>query len=95
LHQPVKYSFPLYCDNLSVICLAENPIFHEKTKHVEVHYNFIRQKVLKEEIELKHVRIENQAADLLTKSLSDSKFESFYHYLGMTNKVEASVEGEC
>jgi len=95
LHQLVKYPIPLYCDNLSAIRLAENPVFHARTKHVEVHYHFIKEKVLKEEIELKHVRTKNQAADLLTKSLSGSKFESFYHQLGMTNKVEASVEGEC
>jgi len=75
--------------------LAENPAFHARTKHVEVHYHCIREKVLKKEIELKHVRTENQAVDLLTKSLSGSKFKSFYHQLGMTNKVEASVEGGC
>jgi len=81
LHQPVKYPISLYCDNLSAIRLVENPVFHARTKHVEVHYHFIREKVLKEEIELKHVRTENQVADLLTKSLSGSKFESFYHSL--------------
>jgi len=83
LHQPVKYPIPLYCNNLFAIHLAENPVFHVRTKHVEVHYHFIREKVLREEIELKHVKIENQATNLHTKSLS------------MTNKVEASVKGEC
>ena len=95
LHQLVKYPIPLYCDNLSVIRLVENPVFHARTKHVEVHYHFIRKKVLQEEIELKHIKTENQAGDLLTKSLSLSKFKSLYNQLGVTNKVEASVEGEC
>ncbi|KAL5567911.1 hypothetical protein UlMin_024486 [Ulmus minor] len=49
LHQPVDYAVPLYCDNQSAIRLAENPVFHARTKHVEVHYHFIREKVLQEE----------------------------------------------
>ncbi|KAK2980731.1 hypothetical protein RJ640_011711 [Escallonia rubra] len=94
LHQPIKYPISLYCDNLSAIRLAENPVFHARTKHVEVHYHFIREKVLQEKIELEHVRTENQVADLLTKSLSESKFQNFCSQLGMTNKGGASVEGE-
>ena len=46
LHQPTKYAPPLYCDNLSTMRLVENPIFHARTKHVEVHYYFIREMVL-------------------------------------------------
>ena len=45
LHQPTKYAPPLYCDNLLAVRLAENPIFHARTKHVEVHYHFIKEKV--------------------------------------------------
>lgn len=59
LNQLIRYLIPLYCDNLSAIRLVENPIFHARTKHVEVHYHFIREKVLQEEIELKHVRTKN------------------------------------
>ena len=94
LHQPTDYAIPLYYDSQSAIRLTENPMFHARTKHVEVHYHFIREKVLQEEIELKHVRTENQAADLFTKGLSGNKFESFYHQLGGANKEEAGVEGE-
>ncbi|KAL0402265.1 UNVERIFIED_CONTAM: Retrovirus-related Pol polyprotein from transposon RE1 [Sesamum latifolium] len=77
LHQPIEYGVPLYCDNLSVIRLAENPVFHAKTKHVEVHYHFIREKVLQEEIKLKHVGTKRQVADLFTKGLDGNKFEIF------------------
>ncbi|PHT66383.1 hypothetical protein T459_30808 [Capsicum annuum] len=52
LHQPVEYAIPLYCDNQSAIRLAENPVLHARTKHMEVHYHFIREKVLKEEIQM-------------------------------------------
>ncbi|KAK2985465.1 hypothetical protein RJ640_030992 [Escallonia rubra] len=44
LHQPIEYPISLYCNNLSAIRLAENPVFHARTKHVEVHYHFIREK---------------------------------------------------
>ena len=43
LHQPTEYAPPLYCDNLSAVRLEKNPIFHARTKHVEVHYPFIRE----------------------------------------------------
>ncbi|XP_062114705.1 secreted RxLR effector protein 161-like [Humulus lupulus] len=50
LHQPIDYAMPLYCDNQSTIRLAENSVFHARTKHVEVHYHFLREKVLQDEI---------------------------------------------
>ncbi|XP_057540751.1 uncharacterized mitochondrial protein AtMg00810-like [Amaranthus tricolor] len=45
LHQPAG-QVTLHCDNRSAVCLAENPVFHARTKHIEVHYHFIREKVL-------------------------------------------------
>ncbi|KAL6343110.1 hypothetical protein AAG906_018948 [Vitis piasezkii] len=95
LHQLVDYAVPLYCDNQSAVRLAENPVFHARTKHVEVHYHFIREKVLEEEVELKQIKSEDQVADLFTKGLSGSKFESFCHQLGMVKILEVDVEGEC
>ncbi|CAL5324316.1 unnamed protein product [Camellia sinensis] len=95
LHQLVDYAIPLYCDNQSAVRLAENPVFHARTKHVEVHYHFIREKVLEEEIEMRQIKSEDQVADLFTKGLSGSKFESFCHQLGMIKSLEADVEGEC
>ncbi|XP_057529767.1 secreted RxLR effector protein 161-like [Amaranthus tricolor] len=52
LHQPVDYGVMLSCDNQSAIRLAENPVFHARTKHVEVHYHFVREKVLRGESNL-------------------------------------------
>ncbi|KAH0661599.1 hypothetical protein KY284_026530 [Solanum tuberosum] len=46
LEQLVGYAVSLNCNNQSTISLAENPIFHARTKHVEIHYNFIREKAL-------------------------------------------------
>ncbi|XP_073057014.1 secreted RxLR effector protein 161-like [Primulina eburnea] len=69
LHQPTDYAIPLYCDNQSAIRLAENPIFHARTKHVEVHYHFIREKVLQEKIVLNHINTENSSCRFVYQRL--------------------------
>ncbi len=42
----------IYCDNISSILLANNPIYHARTKHIEVHYHFIREKNLAKKLTL-------------------------------------------
>ncbi len=42
----------IYCDNISSILLVNNPVYHARTKHIEVHYHFIREKNLAKEIDL-------------------------------------------
>ena len=39
LYQPIDYAVPLYCDNQSAISLVENPVFHIRNRHMEVHYH--------------------------------------------------------
>ena len=95
LHQLVDYAVPLYCENQSAIRLMENPVFHVRTKHVEVHYHFIREKVLQEEIEMRQIKTDDQAADLFTKSLSTGKLEMFRRQLDIVQRMRADIEGEC
>ena len=45
----------LYCDNMSNIQLANNPVFHARTKHIEVHYHYVHEKVLVGDIDLVYV----------------------------------------
>ncbi|KAA0037956.1 glutamate receptor 2.8-like [Cucumis melo var. makuwa] len=76
--------------------LAENPIFHARTKHVEVHYHFIREKVLQEEIEMKPIKTEDQIVDIFMKGLPATKHTKFLQQLGMIERPRiVSVEGEC
>ena len=42
----------LWCDNMGAISLAENPVFHAKTKHIEIDVHFVREKVPSKEVEL-------------------------------------------
>ena len=83
LHQPIEYQVRIFCDNLSSIHLAENHVFHARIKHIEVHYHYIREKVLEGEIIMVPTKTEEQTADILTKSLNKAKFEKFREALGM------------
>ncbi|XP_071713380.1 secreted RxLR effector protein 161-like [Rutidosis leptorrhynchoides] len=67
--EKVDYVVKLKCDNESAIKLASNPVFHARTKHIEMRYHFIRKKVLSREIELANVRTNAQVADIFTKAL--------------------------
>ena len=96
LNQPIDYAVPLYCDNQFTIRLAENPVFHARTKHVEVHYHFLREKVLQEELEMRQVKTEEQVADLFTKALNTTRFQKLRDQLNMyqrTNFDESVLRG--
>jgi len=67
----------IYCDNISSILLANNLVYHARTKHIEVHYHFIREKVLAKKINLIHVSTEDQVADIFTKALGTYKLKKF------------------
>ena len=58
----------ILCDNQSCIKMTENLVFHDKTKYVEVRYDFVRDMVQKGDIRLKYVPTEEQVADVLTKA---------------------------
>jgi hypothetical protein len=77
LGQLVDAHVVIYCDNISSILLANNPVYHARTKHIEVHYHFIKEKVLAKEIDLIHVNSENQVANIFTKALGTNKLKKF------------------
>ena len=68
----MDYQLRILCDNLSSIRLTENPIFHARIKHIEVHYQYIREKVFKGKIEMVPTKIDGQLADIFTKGLNKS-----------------------
>ncbi|MCO5597876.1 hypothetical protein L7F22_051961 [Adiantum nelumboides] len=85
----------IYCDNLSSIQLARNPVFHAQTKHTQIHYHFIRERVLNGDIDLAYVGTEDQAADLFTKALGAEKLQRFRGMLGLRDmalSLRGSVE---
>ena len=93
LHQLVDYGVKLSCGNQLVIRLAENPMFHARTKHVEVHYHFVRKKVLRGEIRLEQVKTDDQVAEIFTNGLGGPKFEKFRKQLGITSRLTLRESG--
>ncbi len=82
----------IYCDNISSILLANNPVYHARIKHIEVHYHFIREKVLAKEIDFIHVGTEDQVADIFTKVLGTDKLKKFRKMIGIL-EVDLSLRG--
>jgi hypothetical protein len=76
-------SEPLMCDNSSAICLAHNPVFHGRAKHIKVRHHFLGDHVEKGEIEMKFIDTEKQLADIFTKPLDSSRFASLRGELGV------------
>jgi hypothetical protein len=71
------------CDSSSAICLAQNPVFHGRVKHIKVRHHFLRYQVEKGHIEIKYIDIERQLADIFTKPLDATRFTSLRGKLGV------------
>ena len=61
-------------DYLSLLQFASNPMFHAHTKHIEVDYHFVREKMLRRDLQIKYIATGDQLANVFTKSLSTSRF---------------------
>jgi hypothetical protein len=76
----------IFCDNQSCINMTENPVFHDKSKHIEIKYHYIRDLVHKGAVKLQYVATDDQVDDVLTKPLSRVKFEYFTDKIGVVQK---------
>ena len=78
----------LFCANMSSIQLANNPISHARTKHIEVHYHYVKERLSEGEISLVYVPTQDNLANLFTKALPCEKFEAFRKALGLLPFVD-------
>jgi hypothetical protein len=65
---------PLLCDNESAIRMADNPVEHSRTNHIDIRHHFLRDHQQKGDIEVYHISTENQLADIFTKLLDEKRF---------------------
>ena len=73
----------VYCDNFSAIDISKNSVQHSKTKHIEIRYHFIRDLVERKIVVLEYIPSERQNADIFTKPLDKSKFETLRQVIGV------------
>ena len=76
----------LWCDNLGATYLSANPIFHERAKHIEIDFHFVRERVAKKQLQVRFIPSKDQLADGFTKSLPTQQFEDFKHNLNLRKK---------
>ena len=82
----------IHCDNMSSIQLARNLVLHAWTKHIGVHYHFIRERVLAGDIHLVYVSTQNHVANIFRKYLGVEKLCGFPSMLGLQETLNLREE---
>jgi hypothetical protein len=73
----------IWCDNMGAKYLSSNPVFHGRTKHIEVDYHFVRDRVSRKLLEVDFVSTRDQVADGFTKPLAVRQLENFKYNLNL------------
>lgn len=94
MHCPLQRATIVYCDNISAVYLSSNPVQHQRTKHIEIDIHFVREKVKMGHVKVFHIPAASQYADIFTKGLPTSLFQSFRCSLGVS-QLAAATEGGC
>ena len=76
-------SYYLFSDNQSAIKLAKNPEYHSKSKHIDIQYHYVREKILEGIIDLNYINTKDQPADIFTKSLNTNTFKDALRFLNL------------
>jgi hypothetical protein len=89
LHHPIQQATIVYCDNISAVYIAGNPVQHRRTKHIEIDIHFVREKVALGQVRVLHVPTTAQFADIFTKALGTAPFSDIRSSL---NVVDHTVD---
>ena len=91
-YSPPSFSITLFCNNQGAMKLSHNLVFHVRSKHVEIHYHFISERILAREIRLEYIHIHDQLADALTKPLGKFKFMRHRNTLCIHSLLDLSTK---
>ena len=93
LNLPQEEPTKIFVDNRSAIALAKNPVFHDRSKHIDTRYHYIRECVTKMDVQLEYVKTNDQVADIFTKPLKREDFIKMRSLLGVTkSSLRGGVE---
>ena len=81
LHLPVSWPLIFYCDNLSATYLATNPVLHAHTKHAEIDYHFVCERVANGSLVVQFTPLKDRLTDVMTKALPSC------HFLNLCSKL--------
>ena len=80
-----QMEYIVYCDSQSAIDLSKNSMYHARTKHIDVRYHWIREKVENESFHVKKIHTSENPVDMLTKMIPKDKFELCKELVGMSS----------
>jgi histone deacetylase 1/2 len=78
----------LWCDNLGATYLSANPVFRARTKHIEIDYHFVRERVADKRLAIRFISSKDQVADGFTKPLPIKEFTEFRHNLNLSRGLD-------
>ena len=77
----------IFVDNKSAIALAKNPVFHDRSKHIDIRYHYIRECIARKDVQVEYVKSQDQIADIFTKPLKFEDFVRLRNLLGLIKQV--------
>ncbi|KAM2065116.1 hypothetical protein EV1_027912 [Malus domestica] len=86
LSTPQEGPTEIYVDNKSAIALAKNPVFHDRSKHIDIRYHYIRECIARKDVQVEYVKSQDQVADIFTKPLKQEDFIRLRNSIGVTRQ---------